>query len=143
MTMIGTRESNAKWSESEHILSKVSKIFSQFGCEAWWGQKVMGYDYKICGSNNGKDKVDLYWVRKIMGSGGRFEKAEWDGAKDVLHLRCFFSTQVERSSRHLSMSLEFGKENHLLKELKIAWRNKNSDMRDGLHEGILEVEQWC
>lgn len=28
--MIGTRESNAKWSESEHILSKVSKIFSQF-----------------------------------------------------------------------------------------------------------------
>ena len=55
-----------------------------------------------------------------MGNGGRFEKAEWDRAKEVLHLRCFFNTQVERSSRHLSMSLEFGKENHLLKELKIA-----------------------
>ena len=111
--------------------------------EAWWGQKVMGYDYKICDPNNCKEKVGLYWVRKTMGNGGRFEKAEWDRAKEVLHLRCFFNTQVERSSRHLSMSLEFGKENHLLKELKIAWRNKNSDMRDGLHEGILEVEQWC
>ena len=108
MTMVGTRESNAKWSESEYILCKVSKIFSQFACEAWWGQKVMGYDYKICDPNYCNDKVGLYWVRKTIGSGGRFEKAEWDGAKDVLHLRCFFNTQVERSSRHLNMSLEFG-----------------------------------
>ena len=50
------------------------------------------------------------------GAGPKTMNLVWD----FLSLKCLLDIQMERSSRHLSMSLEFSKENHLLEELKIT-----------------------